>query len=276
MYNVRIIEYPNSYQVRLYSEMMYEKDDNSVRIDRFTGEVIERKRHKPNPENFQYVDYEWEDVELAFQEQREDYSRKAQVRAKNNLYYIARSNTWDWFVTLTLDSKKIDRYNYDECSKKIRKWFNHLKERKATVMYYLIVPEMHKDGAWHFHGLIGGADGLTFVDSGKRDEKGRVIYNFEDWKFGFSTATAVEDTERVSSYICKYITKDLCDATEGRQRYWVSKNCARAPISKDLVPENDMKNYIYGLYDKMTYKKRVQTEFMDIDYYEIKKGENNG
>ena len=38
------------------------------------------------------------------------------------------------------------------------------------------------------------------------------------------TATRVKDKERVTSYITKYITKDLCNASYGRKRYWCSRN----------------------------------------------------
>lgn len=275
MYNVRIIEYPESYQVRMYSDLLYEGEDRSVRVNRFTGEVIERKKRTIVPDHWYTALFEFEELDDIMRDKKEDSIRASFTRTKNSLYYIARSNMWDWFVTLTLDGKKIDRYDYDECSKRVRKWFENIKRRKAPGMYYLIVPEMHKDGAWHFHGLLGGCEGLSFVDSGHKDESGNVIYNFENWQFGFSTATAVQETERVSSYICKYITKDMCEATAGRQRYWVSKNCARAPISKELVPYDDMQEYKHRLYDKMSYKKRVQTEYMDIDYFEIPKGENN-
>lgn len=271
MYNVRIIEYPNSYQVRLYSELLYEPEDMCIKINCITGEEIVRKRKVKDLEKWDNVFFEWEDIEDIYRDQKEDQLRWSMTRTKNMMYYIARSNVWDWFVTLTLSPDKIDRYDYAECSKKVRKWFDNLKRRKAPDMYYMIVPEMHKDGAWHFHGLIGGCTGLTFVDSGKKDDSGNQIYNFEDWKFGFSTATAVQDTERVSSYICKYITKDMCAATLNRQRYWVSRNCQRAPITKELVTYDRMKEYRIDLYERMSYKKKVQSEFMDVEYFEIPK-----
>ena len=38
------------------------------------------------------------------------------------------------------------------------------------------------------------------------------------------TATRVRERERVTSYITKYITKELCNASYGRKRYWCSRN----------------------------------------------------
>ena len=52
--------------------------------------------------------------------------------------------------------------------KKAHKWINNCKNRKARELLYLLVPEQHKDGAWHIHGLLCNTTGLTFTDSGKR------------------------------------------------------------------------------------------------------------
>ena len=38
------------------------------------------------------------------------------------------------------------------------------------------------------------------------------------------TATKIREKERVTSYITKYVTKDLCNASYGRKRYWCSRN----------------------------------------------------
>lgn len=70
------------------------------------------------------------------------------------------------------------------------------------------MPERHKDGACHFHGLLTNCDNLKMVDSGKFS-KGKHIYNHEvkgskkiyninsrNWKYGFTTATKIEDTKK--------------------------------------------------------------------------------
>lgn len=289
MKNVRIIEYPRSYQVRIY---WYDKDfllgyylasDDKERRERRKRIREELERYHWNYDEFVETELDWDEIDEWFEQQRNakrmEYGAKAASRAKTNVYYLARSNEWEWFVTLTLDGDKMDRYDFEVVSKRVKKWFDNLKQRKAPDMYYLIVPEQHKDGAWHFHGLIGGCAGLSFVNSGKRTNKksGRkIIYNFEDWKYGFSTATKVDDTERVSSYICKYITKTLAANTERKHRYWASKNCKRAEITENCLSDAELMSYKESLYDVMSYKKRVTTEWCSIDYFEIPKGDNNG
>ena len=286
MKNLRIIEYFGGFQVKIYwytDEFLmgyYLSDEDKERRERRKRIREELERQSYATDRFTEVDMDWE--EIWEQYEREKLQRKMDKavqnasRAKQNVYYLARSNEWEWFVTLTLNKEKIERYDYDELSKRVKKWLNNLKQRKAPELYYLIVPEQHKDGAWHFHCLLGGCEGLEFVYSGRRTSRqtGRKrIYNLEDFKYGFTECTKVVDTERVSAYICKYITKTMCAATEGRNRYWVSKNCKRAEITEYCLGDQELLKYKESLYDIMSYKKRVVTEWCTVDYFEIPKGE---
>ena len=69
------------------------------------------------------------------------------------VYNYSLANDWDWFVTLTFDPQKVDRYNYSDCAKKLKNFID-VTRRKCPGLKYLFVPELHKDGAFHFHGLI--------------------------------------------------------------------------------------------------------------------------
>ena len=115
-------------------------------------------------------------------------------------------------------------------SKKTSIFFSNLK-RKAPDLKYLIVPELHKDRIhYHFHALISNIGDIQLTDSGII-KNGYKIYNFDDWGYGFSTVTKVSDSGRVSSYISKYISKELMSVTFGKKRYWASRNCNRAQVS---------------------------------------------
>ena len=83
------------------------------------------------------------------------------------IYKLACNNKpWDYFVTFTFNSDKVDRYNFSEVSKKLSKWIDNIKQKYGCKdMGYIIVPEKHKDGAWHFHGLFKNCDNLNFIDS---------------------------------------------------------------------------------------------------------------
>lgn len=126
-------------------------------------------------------------------------------RTKEKAFDIAMANDFDYFVTFTLDSEKIDRYDKDIVLKKFKKWLQHQVERKNFK--YIIFPEYHKDNAIHFHGLCSG--NIKLSDSGKKTKAGQTIYNSDSWKYGFSSIIKLEGSyERVVNYITKYISKD--------------------------------------------------------------------
>lgn len=131
-------------------------------------------------------------------------------RAKDKIFDIsyANLNLWTHMVTFTLDKEKIDRYDVHEIKRKIKTWLNNQTKRKQCN--YLIIPERHKDGAIHFHGLLSGD--FTFLDSGKKDKQGRVVYNLTDFPYGFTTAVKLD--ENTELYVCKYITKYITKNTE--------------------------------------------------------------
>ena len=129
---------------------------------------------------------------------------------------LASSLDWKWFVTFTFDKDKVDRYNYDDC---ILALGSFLDSVRVSGMQYVIVPERHKDGAFHFHGVFNGALDVSLC--GRFANQG--IYNLDSWTFGFSTVTAVRKVSAVCNYIAKYITKDLCSAVN-RKRYLHSRS----------------------------------------------------
>ena len=49
-------------------------------------------------------------------------------RAKNNVYRIARSNKWDWFITLTFDRKKVEASDYDLVVQRLNDFLWHIKD----------------------------------------------------------------------------------------------------------------------------------------------------
>ena len=276
VYNIKIIKYATGLQVRIYDEMQDLPDDDVLEPPEPDLPVC----YSDDDVDVQDSDNSeiWYDSNLVFDEVVNDdvaiaHSLQSSYnRTKNMIYYIARSNVWDWFVTLTLSPEKIDRYDYDLCSKVVRNFFNNIRKRYSRDMIYLIVPEMHKDGAFHFHGLIGNAPELSFVDSGIKDNFGIPIYNLKNWRYGFSTASPVQDTARVASYICKYITKDFCAQSKGKRRYWASLNCHRAEIYTAQANAPEMEEWKDVIYEHMTWCKNVDG-YVSVNYFELPLGD---
>ncbi len=132
-------------------------------------------------------------------------------RAIDKAFEIGLANDFQYFITLTLDETKIDRYDTKKIYKKLRDWLSNRVKRNQ--MDYILFPEYHKlregetERAIHFHGLIN-AQNLTLINSGRTTKNGQVIYNLDNWKYGFSTAIELDGSPAVVSYVTKYITKD--------------------------------------------------------------------
>lgn len=137
-------------------------------------------------------------------------------RARANLRRLALANGFEYFVTLTLDPEKIDRFDGAAVTRALDQWCDNMVRRHG--LRYILVPELHKDGAFHFHGFMAG-DGLAAVDSGVQWD-GRPVYNLPQWKLGFTTAQRLYGTYSAAvGYCCKYIGKQAGARPLGRWYY---------------------------------------------------------
>lgn len=208
----------------------------------------------------------FDDVSSSVVKYVRDVPSECSKRAKKRIYDYSRSNSWEWFVTLTFDRSGVDSTNYDICYKKVSNWLHNIRIRAAPDLKYLFVPEYHSDNKHiHFHGLLSNCGNMSFVYSGHK-KQGHKIYNLSGWSWGFSTASKVKDTDKVSFYITKYISKDLCVVSSGRQRYLVSQNCN---LPKELYFDLDSYNLREFLKDvhNIKYVKTV-SGYVSVQYLE--------
>ena len=155
---------------------------------------------------------------------RADNERRAKRRARQRVYDLAICNEFDLFVTLTLSPEETDRYDYKTNVRFLGRWLDNRVRRCG--LRYVIVPELHKDGAVHFHGLMN-SNALRLADSGHRYKDGRTVFNLPDWKNGFTTAMKLTgEPAAVCAYICKYITKQPGNIGG---RYYLSGGKLREP-----------------------------------------------
>lgn len=246
-YNLRILNYPHGQQITYYTNAVdyHQKHENLARSHRNTERTEEERQHCIN-------------VSLA--------------RTRNNIYNIARSHDWRWFVTFTFNRTRTDADDFAEVMKKMSNNLHNTKQRICPNLKYIVVPELHADGRnYHFHGLFSGCDELRFVFSGKFDGQGRPIFNVPSWTWGFSTATLVDDSAAASNYICKYITKESEGYLFGQRRYL--SNAARTQAEKYLV-ETGRHELIAGVADDIRYMKDISvTEaHRKVTYMELPPG----
>lgn len=149
--------------------------------------------------------------------------KKSVAKSRAKVYDLAIMNEWDWFITLTFDPKKVNSHDYELVSKKLSKWLNNMRLNNPD-MKYIIVPEKHKSGAYHFHGLMSSLNAQIFDLTGLIDSTGRDIYNIGNYKLGFTTATKIGNNEFAVKYVSKYITKETVQVSKNKRKYWHSKN----------------------------------------------------
>lgn len=147
-------------------------------------------------------------------------------RTKTTISDYTKCNEFDLFVTFTFKKKRQDQ---QACRRRMKKWLKNQRDLHGQFQY-LIVPEFHKDNiSLHFHALIKNYKG-KLTDSGKKINK-RKVYNIKSYRLGFSTAVYIDNTEKVSNYIKKYITKDMPKLhSKSSKRYWCSKDLVKPKI----------------------------------------------
>ena len=188
-------------------------------------------------------------------------SARARARVKD---YALSTLSLDLFVTLTLDKDKVDRYDLPSFMKPFKNWLDNSVRRKGLI--YILVPEHHKDGAVHFHGLINSG-AFNLVDSGTfsfsdfkkprkpRSERQRLdwlskpddfhqVWNIPEWKFGFTTGIFLYGERAAAvSYVLKYIGKE-CDKIGGR--YYYSGGALQLPKRDYICFNGDIPSNAYS------------------------------
>ena len=155
-------------------------------------------------------------------------------RAKQAIKEYALCNEWEYFVTFTLDKSKQDRYDLKSYIKNLGTMIKSLNRSRKVPITYLLIPERHKDGAWHMHGFVNGLLDDDLEVAMTRNNK--IVYHWIKYgeKFGFSDLEKIEDKEKASSYITKYVTKDMNRGVDeiNAKTYYCSRNLKRAEIIK--------------------------------------------
>ena len=184
-------------------------------------------------------------------------------RSRSRVFELAMCNEFTHFCTFTQDEKLRDRFNLSEFRKDLAQLVRNINRGRDIKIKYLLIPEQHKNGAWHIHGLLMG---LTDTDLReftlkeklpeklrKRIAKGEKIFDWKRYRqaFGYFTCTKIENHTACAKYITKYVSKDmqknlletgqhLFFASQGlKGRESVVKNCFEpCPVS-----EWDFENY---------------------------------
>lgn len=155
---------------------------------------------------------------ILYDKKDRDYEEEARVRAFRKCVEYGLNNDWQYFLTVTLDDKKIDSKNHSYVIKKLLKEFNNIRGRYDSGFRFLLVPELSpKNNRLHFHGLVKfdktkdelENDGeIKFLGFNKRFKN--RFYRYERFfkKFGASRLDEiVKDSPAIVYYIAAYLGK---------------------------------------------------------------------
>jgi len=150
-------------------------------------------------------------------------------RARTKIFEYAICNNFEYFVTLTVDGSKLDRYDLGEYIKKLGQFIRNYRRKYEANIQYLLIPEKHTDGAWHMHGLMRGIP---------KEHLSLNKYGYKDWeeyskRFGYISIDEVKNEIAVSKYITKYISKSINTGggvTEKESKLYYNSRGLKKPI----------------------------------------------
>lgn len=186
--------------------------------------------------------------ETTDEEQKERTKRQAYA-IRRRIKGYAFSNNFCWFVTLTFNPEKVDSFDYETAKNTLLKWCRKMRDRHDHFDY-LMIPELHKSGAVHFHGLLGDIPNCFVKVTNPKTGKplirhGRQIYNLTEWEYGFSDCEKIESRERAATYITKYVTTDLLTDKKmyNKKRYFNSQGLAKPVVTFDMNDNTDLNSF---------------------------------
>lgn len=202
---------------------LYMYNDTYWRLVSFDEKILYKRNYKKS--------HRWGSDEVFTD--KEEIERISLSRTKSNIKEICLSNEFEYFMTVTINSRFADRFSLQEVQDKMKKICHKIK-RKNKDFKYIFITEKHKDGAFHFHGMCKNID-LYKNNNG-------YLSSFDFDNLGYNSFSKIKDYNACCSYITKYITKN-CVKNENNQIYFCSRGLQRASVS--LMIPIDLKE-IFG------------------------------
>lgn len=163
--------------------------------------------------------------------------RRIRQRSRDILY----STRFSWWVTVTVDKEKCDRYRYDEVYQKMFretiKTYNKGK-RSDRQLKYFFVPEQHADGAIHLHGFLKGVARKDI----RRNEHGYLEVGFIRETLGFMNMQSLrtvnkEEYGKTVGYALKYVEKAMGWLPPNCHAYFCSQGLKRGKIIRTVYTD---------------------------------------
>lgn len=200
----------SSNSVRLTNYRLYKYNDDFCRLVKINSQ---EKKGFEEIKKFKEITVK--------EEYESEVERTSISRSKRNIRELALSNDFEYFATITVNSEYADRFRLDSCQELLRKKFKKLK-RINNNFGYVFITEKHKNGAFHFHGLVKGIEDFYINDNGY------LSHHIFD-EIGFNSFSAIKDYVKCCNYITKYITKE-CVKNSAGMTYISSRGLKKADV----------------------------------------------
>lgn len=178
-----------------------------------------------------------------------DKFSQSYCRARSMVLQYALCNKWDFFITITVNPDDFDRWSLDEIYKYMSQWFRDYRKKYGYNIRYVLVPEHHKDGAWHFHGLISGicpSDVTAFVP-GIHPQK-LIVAGYKNFPLlgaavGYVSLSELRNPVGAAFYVTKYVTKEHARSGFYEHLYYCSRGLKTArPVADCYAYEPVLEN----------------------------------
>lgn len=165
-------------------------------------------------------------------------------RSRSMVLQYALCNQWDYFVTITVDPVKFDRYELDPIYDSLYAFFKAYRSNLFSSFRFLLVPEYHEDRAWHFHGLLAGIRPCDLFDFVKGIHPWKLVSRgYLNWPMladavGYVSLSRLNNSFGAAFYVTKYITKEHANDSFYSHLYYHSRGLSRAKPVADCYMSN--------------------------------------
>lgn len=153
-------------------------------------------------------------------------------RARTKIKDYILCNEFKYFITITCNNS-FNRYSCDDLRRVVTNKIRYLRKKYHITGKYILIPEKHKNGAYHLHGVLDASfDSFCYINKNGYDS----CFCFDN--IGFNSIEEVNSIVKISSYITKYISKDFAIRGLGEHCYFCSRGLNKPILIDDLVYNN--------------------------------------
>lgn len=267
LYDFKVIQCGNYYQVYNYSNLKVKKDKlekdkkNEDKLYNICKDLIDNKEKEKSR-----VDNQLKEIDI-----------KNIQRSKINLQRLAKANEKEFktFITLTF---KDNINNINDANKIFHDFISNIKRLKKDFKY-LGVPEFQKRGAVHYHLMTN----LSITKDNNiilKQPNKKYMYDLKYWTKGYSSVYSIRKNHiNVVAYLTKYFTKDIDNRLFGKRRYLYSRNlikpCEVYLSSRDIEEFiKVLKIYDYNLAYTSNYNDTFNNDIEFREYVKLETSDN--